>query len=379
MPISHQLNINTNFVSNPSAVFNLDTPIGIIGIAETATFPINTITKIRNDVDLTILGGITDNTILPEVKILQEYGCRNIYIIRVTKGATPTDTETNVIGTETPLLKTGLGLFKECFTRFKEHLEFVLIPGLNSAAIVTKALDVASFIDAFICLDFPVGSTTTSVTTTRGTSTGLGTKNTKLLTFVPRIKRGVNLESLATHSVAVIAAKTYREGYGYSSSNELFVKPIDGVEAGWTASYTDVLADNQKMERLGVMSFNSNAYGYSSWGNRNSLYVDSVVESIDTYYVVQRIKQKLNYRLTQCSALFLDESCTLGTAKLLESALNNIIYDNISFGNLKAQSRAIFNESASSFTLRSLVYDISIGVNLPTEVITINLQYSIQL
>jgi hypothetical protein len=379
VPIVHQLNINQVFTTSNVVSLMARSAIAVVGIAESATFPVNTLTRIQSESDLTKLGGATDNTLTPEVKILQEYGCANIFVVRVAKGVDAPTTETNIIGSEAGAVRTGVYLFKEIFAQFRETLRFILIPNYNSAAVVTAGLAVASATDAFLNLDFPAGSTVATITTTRATAVGLGTKNARLLTFAPKLKRGANLESLATHSTGLIAKVTYFRGYGFTASNELFIPAVTGVETGFTLSYTDPAASNQLLERQGVMSANLSTDGFTAWGNRNSLYVDSVVETLDTYYIVQRIKQHLNTVFTTTGMRFLDENCDFSNAKLLEAALNNNISDNVVKGNLKTISRATFNPNLSDFVLRTLTYDISIGCNLPIELITINTQYSINI
>lgn len=378
MPITHQLNINSTFVSNPTLLLKSDTPIGLIGIAESSSVPINTITKISKDADLSLYGGAADNTITPELKILQEYGCNNIYVIRVAKGADAAATETNTIGTET-VIKTGLGLFKDCFSLFRVAPELLLIPGLNSAAIVTKAMDVATSIDALVYLDFAIGTTVTVATTTRGTATGLGTKNARLIPCMPRVKRDATFESLATHTVGVSARTATLKGYGFTTSNEVLSPGINGIESGFNLSYTDPNADNQKLENLGIATVNLLPEGYVAWGNRNALFVSNTTETLDTYTVVNRIKQKLGKDLMYTANRFLDETSDFSTAKLLESALNNVIFTNISKGNIKSTSKAVLNENLTDYIKRVLVYDILISSNLPIEVITLNTQFVVQL
>lgn len=378
MPVVHQLNVNTTFVSTSTLLLRADTPIGVIGIAEASSIPVNTITRITKDSDLSLLGGATDNTLTPELKILQEYGCNNIFIIRVLKGADATATETNTIGTE-GVTKTGLGLFKDCFAQFRVSPEFILIPGLNSAAIVTKAIDVCNTIDSYVYLDFALGTTTTQATTTRGTATGLGTKSSRLVPCLPRVKRDAAFESLATHTVGVAAKTALLKGYGFTTSNELLSPGINGIESGFSLSYTDPNADNQRLENLGIASINLLPEGYVAWGNRNALFVANTTETIETYTVVNRIKQRLNRELMFTANRFIDESSDFSTAKLLESALNNVIFAQISRGNLKSTSKAVLNENSTDYTKRMLVYDIFISSNLPIEVITLNTQFVVQL
>jgi phage tail sheath protein FI len=379
MPVTHQLNLNSTFANSTLSALKVDTPIAIIGIAETATFPVNTITRIQKDSDLALLGGAIDNTLLPEVKILQQdYGCNNIFVIRVVKGADAAATETNLIGTETTV-KTGLGLFKDCFSQFRVTPELLLIPGYSSAAVITKAVDVCNSIDAFVYADFALGTTTVVATTTRGTATGLGMKTARLIPCMPRVKRDAVFESLATHTVGVTAKSIFYRGFGFTSSNEFLSPGINGIESGFNLSYTDTNADNQKLENIGVVSVNLLPEGYVSWGNRNALFVANTVETIDTYSVIQRIKQKLNKDLMITANKFLDEDCSFATAKLLESALNNVICSVFTKGNIKPGSRATFNESSSDFSLRKLVYDVAIASNLPIELIVLNTQFSVQL
>lgn len=378
MTLVHEIIYNTSYVSSVTANLNANTPIGIIGIAEGATFPINTITRIQTEDDVDSIGSETDNTITPEVEILQAYGCNNIYVIRVDKGVDAPTTQTNIIGAE-GVTNTGIYLFQEVFSLYKENLDFILIPGYDADAVVAAALSVAAKSGSMVAMDHPTGSTVANITTTRGTATGLGTKNPLLLTFAPKVKDvDDNIESLATHTVGVIARKTQDKGFGYTSSNTPFIG-IDSIESGFTLSYTDDTASNQVLERLGVMSVNLNSDGYVAWGNRNSLWVTDTTETIDTYYVTQRIKQEMDSQIQHITQKFIDEPANFSTAQLLQSALNKLISQNMVIGNLRSGSRAAFNSAKSDYCQRKLVYDFQIGYNLPTELINLNTTYTINI
>lgn len=382
MPITHNLTIDTSFVSKSTLALRANLPIGIIGIAEGATFAPNTIVRVQSETDLTQFGVVdANNTLVPEIRILQSYGCNNIYAIRVPKGADAATTEANIVGTNPATgIRTGIFLFLDTFARFRERPEYLLVPNYSSNAVVAAALDVATRQNMFVVLDFPIGTTLAQATTIRGTATGLGTKDHRLIPTMPKVKNSNNaFESLATHTVGVVAATVVNKGFGFTASNELLQPGIIGIETGFSLSYRDITADNHKLENLGITTVNLNVDGYVSWGNRNALYVDGLADGIDTYKVVQKIKQKLNKDFVAVGVNFIDESSDYSTAKLLENALNNVINSNAIPGNLKPQSRATLNEAKTNFTLRSLVYDINLGVNLPVETVSILTQISLMI
>lgn len=380
MPILHQLNVNTTFLNVSALSLVANTPIAIIGIAEGGTVPLNTITQIKSDADLSRFGAAgVDNTLLPNIRILQEYGCNNIYAIRVAKGATAADTETNILGTDPASgIRTGLHLFKDTFSLFRVRPQLLLVPGYSSDAIVTRSIDVCNNLDAFVLLDFALGTTTAQATTIRTAATGLGQKNARLVPCMPYVKRGATFEPLSVHLAGVIASTTYLRGYGFTPSNELLISAITGIESGFTLSYTDVNADNQRLERLGITTLNLHPNGYVIWGNRNALYVENSVETGDTFFVIQRIKQVLNDQFSLTSVLFLDEISNYSTAKLLENALNNIISINNAQANLNSMSRSVLDEINTNYNQRNLFYTTTLIPNLPVSAITLNTQVTLR-
>ncbi len=379
MSIVHEIQLNTEYITSTSSNFKADTPIGVIGIAETSTLAVNKIHRIRSKEDVELLGqNIDDNTIRPIVEILQKYGCNNIFIIRVEKGADDTGTITNIIGTPGDV-NTGLYLFRETFTLFKENIDFLLIPGYSEETIITPALSILSEFNGMLALDFPTGSTVTNIQVTRETTSGLGTKNSNLLVFAPKVVNDDDqLEPLSAHTIGAIAKETLEKGFGHTSSNNKLIG-VKGVESGFDLSYTKQTASNQELERLGVMSVNINSGGYVTWGNRNALYHKEENNSIETYYVTKRISQEMGQKIDDVTTKFIDEPCNFSTAMLLQTALNNIISSNINAGNLRAGSRAVFNDEKSNYCDRRLVYNFELAYNLPTELIVINSTYSIKI
>lgn len=369
MPIQHLITLQSSISQYFSGLTN-EMPIGIIGTSESGA--LDTIIKVSGVSDLSQFGldDPAQFTLVNNLKILQRYGCNNIYAIRVAKGVDANATNTNLIGSNTGGVKTGIQLFENMPTLFNDFLRWLVFPGFNSTTLIAQALTSAEKTNTMVAVDFSQGTSTATATTTRGTSTGLGSKNKLLHPCMPQVKVGSVFESLACHLAGLQALVNESLGFGFSSSNQ-FLLEIDGIEAGFNLSYTDSNADNQVLESLGVVSVNAYQGKYVLWGNRNASFVNNVNEGFDTYTSLYRIQQELDNLLIEISKGFIDQPCNAYTAKLLETAYNNVVNSNVNKGNYKAESFAKWNESLSNFSEKTLAYDVVIYGNLPTETINV--------
>lgn len=379
MPVSHGIITSSSFVSSSGSLLQADTPIGIIGTSASGSN--NVITRVRNATDIVQFGDENVGSLVKAIKILQSYGCNNLYVIKVATGVDASATATNIIGGETSGVKTGLPLFKDVWNLYREKPQLLLIPGFNTDAVLQAALTVAgnSSVDALVLSSFTLGTSRATAETIRASSTGLGIKNARLIPCIPYVKNSLDqFEELSIHLAGLIAKTAVDRGFGYTPSNKMLVG-VNGTESGFVFSYTDDTADNQILENLGVVSLNLNSDGYVAWGNRNSLFVDNTNESLDTFIVLNRIKQVLNLQFEDVSARYIDEPCNYSTGKTLETALKNVIRANAIPGNLLYTSNAIFNLSKTDYANRKLAYDILIVSDLPTEIVSATMQYTVSM
>lgn len=379
MPITHGLILNSSFVSSTGSLLQADTPIGLIGTA--ASGANNQIIRVRSSNDLMQFGDRATGSIVKALEVLQDYGCNNVYVIKVPTGIDAAATATNIIGAENSGVKTGMQLFKDVWSIYREKPQLLLVPGYNTDAILTAILAVASNInvDALVLSSFTLGTSLGTATTIRATTTGLGIKDARLIPCLIHLKNSIGeFVEPATHAAGLIAQTTLNKGFGYSPSNKPLIN-VSSIEAGFTLSYVDENADNQKAENLGIFSINMNSDGYVGWGNRNALFVDNVNESFDSYIVLQRIEQVLNAKFEKVERFYIDEPCNFNTGKALETALRNTINDNSIPGNLVFGSTAFFNLQRTNYAARELAYDIVIVSDLPTELITTTVQYTVQM
>lgn len=369
MPISHLITLNSS-VSPYYAELPNDMPIGIVGTALSGD--LNKLIRVSSAADLTQFGAEdATTTLVKNLKILQRYGCNNVYAVRVDKGADATATATNIVGTNTNGVKTGIQLFEDLESVFGVFPRWILAPTFSADPLVVQAILTAKKAKSMIALDFPVGTSKATATTTRATATGLGTKDKILHVCMPQVKVGSVIESLATHFVGVQGYNFEKSGFGFSSSNQSMLS-VDGIEPGFTLSYTDPLADNQVLEGLGIVTVNLYEPGkYVIWGNRNALYQSDTNEGFNTYTNLSRVEQEINALLLDLSKKFIDQPCNRATAMLLETAYNNVLQSNAYKGNYRPESHAKFNETQSDFAKNTLAYDVVIYGLLPTETIKI--------
>jgi phage tail sheath protein FI len=378
--MTHGISLNTSFVASSGALLQASAPIAVVGTSASGT--INQLIRVRNGSDINQFGDRNTGTIVKTLEILQRYGCNNIFVVRVTTGVDAAATATNIIGTNpTTGVRTGIHLLRDVWATFRHKPRLILVPGFNTDTIISTALDVASDtnVDGLVFFSFTVGTSSNTAITTRGTTTGLGTKNPRLITCIPYVKNNAGeLEELSIHTVGLIAQTTFIKGYGYTPSNKLLLN-VASIESGFNLSYTDANADNNKLENAGCFTVNMNATGFVGWGNRNALYYQNTNTSLETYIVLQRIKQFLNHKFEDVQSYYLDEPCNYGTGKLLETALKNVISSNTTAGNLHNSSTATFNIERTNYSTRTLAYDILVVTDLPTEIVQANLQYSVKL
>jgi phage tail sheath protein FI len=378
--MTHGISLNTTFVASSGALLQANAPIGIVGTSASGT--INQILRVRNGSDISQFGDRNTGTIVKTLEILQRYGCNNIFVVRVATGADATATATNIIGTNPASgVKTGVHLLRDVWATFRHKPRLILIPGFNTDTIISTTLDVANDtnVDGTAFFNFTVGTSANTAITTRGTATGLGTKNARLVACIPYVRNTTNeLEELSIHTVGLIAQTTFLKGFGYTPSNKPLLN-VASIESGFNLSYTDQNADNNRLENAGCFTVNMSASGFVGWGNRNALYFQNTNTSLETYIVLQRIKQFLNHRFEDVQSFYIDEPCNYGTGKILETALKNVISSNAAAGNLHNSSTATFNTERTNYSTRTLAYDILIVTDLPTEIVQANLQYSVKL
>lgn len=374
--ILHQLDLISSITDVPSTQA-ANMPIGIIGTAASGTD--NQLIKITTAADLAQFGSDVDNaslTLLKDIKILRRYGCSNIYAVKVATGVDAAATITNIIGSDVGGVKTGLELFRDMRSIFGIFPRWILIPGANTADVLTKAVTVAKAVRAFVAADFPSGTSAASAITIRSGATGLGVKDRVLYPCLPHVKNGATLENLSTHLVGLSAWTAYIKGFGFTPSNKTLLG-VDGIEAGFTLSYIDDTADNQLLERAGCVTVNINLTDYVLWGNRNGLYFNATETDWDTYQTLNRIEQELNEIFSIISARFIDQVSNYATAYLLESALNSAILDNLIPGCYSAESRATLDMSTTDFKNRVLGYRTVVKSYMPTEQIILNTVYTV--
>lgn len=373
----HGLIISNTFNGN-SLFLKASTPIVIVGTAATGTN--NQIYKVSKSSDLLQFGDRATGTIVKALEVLQKYGCSVCFVIKVATGADAAATDINIIGTEPSNgIKTGLPLIKDIWSQYLIKPQIILTPFVNSDTVLAAALAVAvsNTVDSIYITSFSIGTSTATATTVRGTTTGLGTKNPKLIVCLPNVKNALGeFVPLSLHIAGLIAKTTDSLGFGYTPSNKPLVDAVSS-ELGYSFSYTDALADNQKLENLGIVTLNINSSSLVAWGNRNASFVDNVNEKNDTYIVLQRIKQVLNAVFENVQSYYIDQPCNFSTGKNLETALKNVLQEVANLGNLNYLSTAVFNLDRTDYAKRTLAYDITVVSDLPTETITSLTEYSV--
>lgn len=342
-------------------------PIAIFGTCSTGTIA-SALTRIRSTDEATaILGAGGGADTLPKaVGVLQRYGCGNIIACKVTGADAPAQ-ETDLIS--------KLDLLLSAIATIGEQPRLILFPTFTSDAVITKALSVANSTLACAIATFPAGTTTTAAITTRGTSTGLGTKNERLIVchgFLKNADTPATLEALGLHLAGAIANLSY----GRSPLNFGLLK-VSGIDVSMTFGVDLETSDPEKLNDVGVVSINlSPDAKYILWGSRNSKYAEGSGDIL-TFINAVRSRDEITSLAKIRAAKLLGQPSTFATASLLTESYKNMLSDEITSGGIRSYSRVEINLSKTDYTAFKIWHDLEFQIWLPTELIGVNIYLSL--
>jgi uncharacterized protein len=379
MPITHGVEVRVQPINITPVGVSL--PIAVVGLASSGTAQNNKLALVKSQGDaLTLFGQHSGTDTIPRsLEILQRYGCTCLIGLKIPVGGTSAQTETNILGgiNATTGDKEGLEALRDCQSQLNVTPAIILVPGFNSAAIITKALAIASDIGAICLFNFTVGETVATVTTARGGNTGLGTKHQRLGVCFPHLKNSVNntvLEPLSTHWAGLIAKTDAEKSFGWSADNQQLVG-VSAPELNMSFSTSDESADTEKLFDLGVLTINSDEESGKlvTWGTRSANF--PAVTDASSYLNIVRVRDRIG-RLSRLRAnKFLGYTSNAPSALLLETSLNNLL-DDLRSGNYPAitDGRAKWIQEQSDLSAGKWVHQVQFTPLYPTEFISVSIE-----
>jgi len=350
----------------------VDAPIGIIGAEGVdATATNNQLYHVESTSDGDIFG---EGNIADAIDILQRYGCKNLYVIQVAEGVDTAATVTNIIGADNAGVKTGLELFKETYTKYREKIDFLLVPYVLTDTLVASAISLAVNQNALYFADFPLGTSVATAQTTRDTDVGLGTKSDHLVPCMPQVYNGAVQESLAVHSVGAIAQRTQEEGFGFAPTGQILIG-VTSVEPRITLDY-DAGSSNNTLVGEGILSVNVAEDNYILWGNKNASKIAGEDTDIDGYISAIRVSHVMSRLLLDRLKRHVGEPITESNILIIETDLTALIHEKLSEGQILYNSYVKYNSALSDIPNRVLHFDAVLYHTLSPEAITLNLSVS---
>lgn len=363
MAISHGI----QFVSGSSILLPSE-KTAVVAVIGTATIGTNNQLKlITNQQEATTLFGNDNASTLPRtLEVLLRYGVNQIVALKVA-----TTADADILGGVDGVtgLRTGMELLQDSWSQLGVQPRFLLVPGVNSNAVITKAVQFKEIIGALPVFNFAPGDSLTAVQTARGGNTGLGLKSDFLACY-PHLKRASDpsiIESIAANLVGIMATMG---SYGRSPSNRLF-KGVAGADVPLLMSYSNEAADTETLNRLGVITVNRRDDGFVSWGNRTAAFTIGGNTGLETYIVSSRIKDVVKRGLRGIGSKFIDAPSNYNTVNLIKEAYQRYLSQEAAKGELGVNNESHFIAAESDFTKGILTFKTEVEVLLPLEIVRI--------
>lgn len=344
------------------------TPIVVFGTTTTGTIVAGTLTRIRTTDEATTLvgaGGVAD-TLPKAIAILQSrYQCGNIIAVKLT-GADAAAQETDLVS--------KLDLLNNAMSVLGEQPRIILFPSFNSDAVITKAITVAGNTLAVAIANFNPGTTVSTAITTRGTATGLGKKDERLIVVHGHLKNSVTpttLESMGIHLAGIMAGLPY----GRSPLNQPLVG-VNGIDVPYVFGLGDENSDPEKLSDVGVLPVNLSGTQLVAWGGRNSKYAEASTDVL-TFINAVRSRDEISILARGRAAKILGQPSNFSTASLLTESYRNMLDTEVSLGNIRSYTKVEINPTKTDYNAFKIWHDLEFQVWLPIELITVNIVMSV--
>jgi len=343
-------------------------PIVLFGTTTTGTIAAGTLTKIKSADDAATilgLGGVAD-TLPKAVGVLQRYECGNIICCKLT-GADAAAQETDLIA--------KLDLLNNAIALIGDQPKIILFPSFNSEAVISKAIAIAGSTNAIAIATFSAGTTPAAAIATRGTATGLGQKNERLVVCHGYLKNAIaptTLESMGLH----LAGSMANLSYGKSPLNYV-LSGVNGVDVTMTFSLGSDTSDPEKLNDVGVVSTNINPdNNYIVWGSRNSKYAEGSVDLL-TFINVVRSRDEISLLAKNRASKLLGYPSNFASASLLTESYKDMLSDEINLGNIRGYRKVEIDATKTDYSLFKIWHNIEFQVWLPVELIGVNIYLSL--
>lgn len=343
-------------------------PTAIFGTTSTGTIAAGELTKITSqDQAATILGAGTSTDTLPNaVAVLQRYGCGDIYAVKLV-GADEISQATDLV--------TQLDLLSGAIATVGEQPRLILFPTFSTDEVVTKALTVATSTLAVVLANFPEGEIVADAITARATTTGLGTKSTRLVVSHGYLYDSTTpsiLEGLDLHLAGAIANRSYGNSpLGYE------LKGIDSVDVAMTFGLSSETDSPEMLNDAGIVSVNVRPDGaWIIWGDRNSSYIEGSADIL-TFINAVRARDEISRLAKVRAAKMLGQPSNYSTASLLTESYRTMLGDAIAVGDIKGYTTLAIDTTKTDYAAFKIWHDLIFQVWLPLELVGVNVYVSL--
>ncbi len=242
-------------------------------------------------------------------------------------------TASQIIGTISGAVYTGLQLFDLAFSQFGFTPRLLIAPDMEALSGVTSEMIVkADKYRAHAIFDAPAGQTPAQILAARGplgTIPGFNSSSKRVIPLYPRLKalitatEEVGLVPYSPYYAGLVAANDFERGYWFSPSN-IEIKGIEGVERILTAAYNDPNTDVNLLNAAGVVTvFNSFGTGIRVFGNRSAAYPSSTAP--DNFIAVRRTADIIQTSVEFFAAQYLDRPINSALIDTIRQSVNQFL------------------------------------------------------
>ncbi len=283
-------------------------------------------------------------------------------------------TESDVIGTITDGVRTGMQTLLETKSSLGYNAKILIAPNFSTTASCVSALaTLAESLGAIAYVDIPKGTTLQGAIEARGTGGTHNTSSRKIIPCYPHVEdEDGNIQPFSQYMAGVTAAKDNDKGYHYSPSNTE-ISGIIGLEKNLTASISDPTCDVNQLNEVGIVTvFNAFGTGFLSWGNRNASYPANTDPR--TFINVERVVNVIDESIEKYTLQHMDKNITKALITAIVESVNAFLRTLIKRGVL-IDGKIWYNEdnnTSEELADGHLVFEIDIMPACPAERITYN-------
>lgn len=300
-----------------------------------------------------------------------------------------TVTSSQIIGTNTSGVRTGIKCFELIFNTFGFYPKILLAPGsVELLAVATELIAVAPKYRAIALIDAPVGTTIAAGVAGRGPASTMNfkTSSDRAYLLIPHLKvydaaTDSNINApYSSFMAGVMSRVDAEEGYWVSPSNHE-IRGIVGTEYIVTASVNDANTEANLLNSVGITTtFTGYGTGTRAWGNRSASYPTNTDQK--NFIPIRRMADIVHESLEQASLQFIDKPLTQALIDAIRDTGNGFFRTLIGRGACMPGSKVVYNDSdnsAEELSAGHVTFELIFAGASPAERITFKSRIDINL